>query len=123
MTIRMMATPIEAPPRPVGTPEAVLPPVAERPPDVAARPVREKMHAPQGPVKLVHAFWLAGMSCDGCSISATGATNPSVEDLLLGVIPGLPKVVLHHPVLSLEVGEDFIHPFEMAQNGELDAPY
>jgi hydrogenase small subunit len=26
-------------------------------------------------------------------------------------------------VLSLEVGEDFIHPFEMAQNGELDAPY
>jgi len=123
MTIRMMATPVEAPPRPVGPPEAVLPPVVARPPAGAARPVREKMHAPQGPVKLVHAFWLAGMSCDGCSISATGATNPSVEDLLLGVIPGLPKVVLHHPVLSLEVGEDFIHPFEMAQNGELDAPY
>jgi len=35
MTIRMMATPVEAPPRPVGPPEAVLPPVVERPPDVA----------------------------------------------------------------------------------------
>ena len=31
-----------------------------------------------GPLKAVHAFWLAGMSCDGCSISVVGATSPSV---------------------------------------------
>ena len=24
----------------------------------------------QGPIEEVHAFWLAGMSCDGCSIAA-----------------------------------------------------
>ena len=25
------------------------------------------------PIKEVHAFWLAGMSCDGCSIATVGA--------------------------------------------------
>jgi hydrogenase small subunit len=103
--------------------------VVEKPRDALnVRPPEEKpeaaaSRAPRGPVKVVHAFWLAGMSCDGCSVSTTGATNPSVEDLLTGSISGLPKVVLHHPVLSLEVGEEFIHPFKMAADGELDAPY
>ena len=52
----------------------------------------------------VHAFWLAGMSCDGCSISAIGATSPTAESLMLGNIPGVPKVVLHHPVLAVDAG-------------------
>ncbi len=86
-------------------------------------PEAERNRAPEGPVKVVHAFWLAGMSCDGCSISVTGATNPKVEDLLAGVIPGLPKVILHHPVLSVEVGEEFTDAYERAAKGELDAPY
>lgn len=122
MSIRLTA-PVETPVKPVQAPPATDQMPVESPPDVMARPERQKMSAPQGPLKVVHAFWLAGMSCDGCSISTAGATNPSVEDLLLGTIPGLPKVILHHPVLSLEVGADFIKPFEMAQNGELDAPY
>ena len=86
-------------------------------------PEARQNRAPEGPVKVVHAFWLAGMSCDGCSIAATGATNPKVEDLMNGIIPGLPKVILHHPVLSMEVGEDFTHAYELAARGELDAPY
>lgn len=76
-----------------------------------------------GPIKLVHAFWLAGMSCDGCSIAAVGATSPSVEDLLTGRLPGLPKVVLHHPVLSVEAGHEFVLNFELAEEGKLEAPY
>ena len=76
-----------------------------------------------GPIKVVHAFWLAGMSCDGCSIAAVGATSPSVEDLLSGTIPGVPRVVLHHSVLSVESGEEFIHNYEMAEKNELGAPY
>jgi len=95
----------------------------EAPPERVRAPEEERRRAPEGPVKVVHAFWLAGMSCDGCSISATGATNPKVEDLMAGTIPGLPKVVLHHPVLSMEVGEDFTHAYELAAKGELDAPY
>ena len=60
-----------------------------------------------GPIAEVHAFWLAGMSCDGCSIAAVGAQNPSVEQLISGAIPGIPVVVLHHPVLAVEAGEAF----------------
>lgn len=76
-----------------------------------------------GPLDKVYAFWLAGMSCDGCSISVTGASEPSLEDLLLGNVPGLPRVILHHPVLSVEAGDEFIQNFELAAEGKLDAPY
>jgi len=76
-----------------------------------------------GPIKEVHAFWLAGMSCDGCSIAAVGAKNPSVEQLMLQRIPGLPKIVLHHPVLATEAGEKFMEPYRKAARGELDAPF
>lgn len=84
--------------------------------------VREEKH-PLGPLKVVHAFWLAGMSCDGCSIAVVGATNPSVESLLSGTVAGMPKVVLHHSVLSVEAGEEFVHPYKLAEKGELGAPY
>jgi hydrogenase small subunit len=79
--------------------------------------------SPTGPLNIVHVFWIAGMSCDGCSIAATGATNPSVEDLLLGRIPNLPRVILHHPVLSPGAGTEFIAPFRRAAEGKLGAPY
>ena len=74
-------------------------------------------------IKEVHAFWLAGGSCDGCSIAAVGATMPSVENLILGNLPGVPKVVLHHPVLSVVAGEKFMRPFHLAAQGKLNAPY
>ena len=74
-------------------------------------------------IEEVHAFWIAGGSCDGCSIAAVGASSPSVEDLLRGVLPGMPKVVLHHPVLSVNAGEEFIHPFRLAAKGELGHPF
>lgn len=76
-----------------------------------------------GPIQIVHAFWLAGMSCDGCSIAAVGATNPSVESLLLGSVAALPKLVLHHPVVSTEAGHEFVRNFELAAEGKLGAPY
>ena len=82
----------------------------------------EEKH-PLGPLKVVHAFWLAGMSCDGCSIAVVGATNPSVESLINGSVAGMPKVILHHSVLSVESGEDFIRDYARAANGELGAPY
>ena len=76
-----------------------------------------------GPLKTVHAFWLAGMSCDGCTISIAGASAPTLEDLLTGTIPAMPQLILHHPVLSVDAGEEFIHSFRMAEKGEIDAPY
>jgi len=49
----------------------------------------------------------AGLGCDGDSIAITAATQPSLEDIVLGAIPGLPKVVLHNPFLAYEVGHDW----------------
>jgi hydrogenase small subunit len=69
----------------------------------------------------VHVLWItAGLSCDGDSVSVTAAEQPSIEDVLLGAIPGLPKVHLHNPVLAYEVGDDFMKYFYQAELGELD---
>ena len=76
-----------------------------------------------GPLEKVHAFWFAGMSCDGCTVSVTGAQAPSVESMLLGAHPGLPRVILHHPVVNLESGPNYLRAHEAALKGELDAPY
>jgi hydrogenase small subunit len=76
-----------------------------------------------GPLEKVHVFWFAGASCDGCTVSVTGARSPSVESLLMGAHPGLPRVVLHHPVVTLESGPAFLRPLEQALQGRLGAPY
>jgi len=76
-----------------------------------------------GPLEKVYVYWLAGMSCDGCSISVLGATQPPIEALLTGAVPGLPRLILHHPVLAVDAGEAFVKHFEDAWHGKLDAPY
>src|ERR671933_1618252 len=53
-------------------------------------------HGDEGPLKKVVVFWLSGMSCDGCSISVLGATDPYAENLFRGALPGMPTAVLHH---------------------------
>ena len=69
----------------------------------------------------VHILWItAGLGCDGDSVSITAATQPSIEDVALGAIPGLPKVHLHNPVLAYSVGEEFLAPFHKAARGELE---
>ncbi len=76
-----------------------------------------------GPLEKVHVFWFPGMSCDGCTVSVTGATAPSLESLLLGAHPGVPRVVLHHTVVNVESGPNYLRAHEMALSGELDGPY
>jgi hydrogenase small subunit len=72
----------------------------------------------------VHIVWItAGLGCDGDSVSITAATQPSIEDVLLGAIPGLPKVILHNQVLAYELGGDndsFMRWYNQAERGELD---
>ncbi len=72
-------------------------------------------------VKEVHILWTSeGMSCDGDTVSVTAATNPSIEDVVLGMIPGLPKVHLYNKVLAYETGDDFVEAFRKAERGELE---
>jgi hydrogenase small subunit len=80
-------------------------------------------HVVEGPLKKVTAFWLSGMSCDGCSISALGATEPSVEELVTGALPGLPTLVLHHYATAMESGDHFTHAMQKAERGKLGTPY
>ncbi len=80
-------------------------------------------HTRFGPLEKLHVFWFAGMSCDGCSVAVTGATTPSIESLLLGAHPGLPRVVLHHPVINMESGPHYVRAAEQAIAGTLNAPY
>jgi hydrogenase small subunit len=87
------------------------------------KPEAPRQPLPLGPLKIVHVYWLAGMSCDGCTISVAGATNPGIEGLLAGVVPAMPKVILHHPVLSPEAGAEFVQAFLDARDGKLGAPY
>src|SRR5947209_10447904 len=69
----------------------------------------------------LHILWLtAGLGCDGDTIAMTAATQPSLEDVVLGTIPGLPKVHLHHPVLAYEVGDDFLKSWHLAVADQLD---
>jgi len=73
------------------------------------------------PVKEVHVVWMTtGLGCDGDSVSVTAAMQPSIEDVVLGAIPGLPKVHLHNPVLAYEVGDDFMKHWFDAAAGKLD---
>lgn len=71
---------------------------------------------------VLHAYWLAGESCDGCSVSVLGAADPGIEELLRGNVPIIPRINLHHPVLSAEWGDEYVEEFEAAANGKRD-PY
>ena len=46
--------------------------------------------------------------------------QPSIEDVLLGEIAGLPKVDLHNPVLAYENGDEFMRFWYEAEAGRLD---
>jgi hydrogenase small subunit len=68
-----------------------------------------------------HVIWMTtGLSCDGDSVAMTSATNPSIEDIVRGIIPGMPRVVVHNPVLAYENGAAFMEAWWQAERGELD---
>ena len=53
----------------------------------------------------IHILWInCGLSCDGDSVSLTAATQPSIEEIALGALPGLPKIAVHWPLIDFECG-------------------
>jgi hydrogenase small subunit len=74
--------------------------------------------ASQPAVSEIDVLWItAGLSCDGDTISITAASQPSIEDVVRGSIPGLPRVRFHNPVLAYENGDAFLTPFRLAAEG------
>ena len=99
--------------------------------DRVDRPRRAWRRCPQPkPVKaeetLIHVLWInAGLSCDGDSVALTAATQPSIEEIALGALPGLPKIAVHWPLIDFECGptggaDDFLEWFFKADRGELE---
>jgi hydrogenase small subunit len=80
----------------------------DRPPEMALPPPE------------IHVLWItAGLGCDGDTISMTAATQPSIEELVLGAIPGIPRIQFHNPFLAYENGDEFLERFELAAKGQL----
>src|SRR5690606_40150956 len=83
-------------------------------------------HDAQPDEPVVHILWInAGLSCDGDSVALTAATQPSIEDIVLGALPGLPKIAVHWPLIDYECGPEqgadtFIEWFHKADRGELE---
>ena len=76
-----------------------------------------------GPIQEIDVLWInAGLSCDGDTIAMTAATQPSIEDLVLGNLPWIPKVHFHNLFLAYENGDDFLARFHRAAQGKL-APF
>ncbi|HUG94450.1 MAG TPA: hydrogenase expression protein HypE, partial [Planctomycetaceae bacterium] len=68
----------------------------------------------------MHVLWVtAGLGCDGDTIAMTAATQPSIEDLVLGAIPGIPRVHFHNPVLAYENGDEFMRFMHLAAEDRL----
>lgn len=69
----------------------------------------------------VHILWITeGQGCEGDTISITAATQPSIEDVVLGTIPGLPRVHVHNKCIAYEWGDDFMNWFYKGERGEID---
>jgi hydrogenase small subunit len=84
---------------------------------------QSESNSSDGKIREMHILWItAGLGCDGETIAMTAATQPSLEDLLFGALPGIPQVHFYNPVLAAANGEDFLWPFHQAANGEL-APF
>jgi len=88
-------------------------------PTAQATPTKEE-EAP------IHILWInCGLSCDGDSVALTAATQPSIEEIALGALPGLPKIAVHWPLIDFECGpeqgaDNFIEWWHKADRGELE---
>ena len=70
----------------VATPRRVR---AEAPGSVATCRTRRPERRLAAEEALIHVLWInAGLSCDGDSVALTAATQPSIEEIALGALPG-----------------------------------
>jgi hydrogenase small subunit len=70
--------------------------------------------------QVIDVLWItAGLGCDGETIAMTAAMQPSIEDVVLGGIPWIPKVNFHNPFLAQANGDEFLKPFHEAAEDKL----
>jgi len=75
-------------------------------------------------IEAIDILWLtAGLGCDGDTIAMTGATQPSIEDIVKGALPWIPKVKFYNPFLAYENGDEFVKVFRDAAEGKSERPF
>ena len=75
--------------------------------------------ATQAAIAEIDVLWItAGLGCDGDTIAMTAATQPSIEDIVTGGIPWIPKVNFLNPFLAIENGDEFMQRFHLAAEGK-----
>ena len=66
---------------------------------------RSRPFGPITAIEEIDILWLtAALGCDGDTIAMTGATQPSIEDVVSAALPWIPKVKLYNPFLAYENG-------------------
>src|SRR5215472_8697174 len=70
-------------------------------------------------LEAVYLIWLSGAGCNGCTMAMLGSSEPGIEDLILGNVPDVPRVILVHPDLAMESGDAFLANLEQAAKGRL----
>ena len=78
-----------------------------------------RLDTKSSPISEIDVLWItAGLGCDGDTIAMTAATQPSIEDIVLGALPWIPKVNFHNPFLTFDIGDDFMKHFHLAAEGK-----
>ncbi|MCI0662351.1 MAG: hypothetical protein L0220_14870 [Acidobacteria bacterium] len=79
-----------------------------------------KTQEPQA-AREMNVLWItAGLGCDGESVAITAATQPSIEDVVLGGLPSLPAVKFLNPFYARENGDEFLRYLYLAREDQLD---
>ncbi len=82
---------------------------------------RKNSFQQKSPVAKVTVLWItAGLGCDGESVALTAATQPSIEEIVLGGLPGVPEVRFINPFYSYENADEYIDYLESAEKDELN---
>ncbi len=83
-----------------------LPVKADKTVELASEHVKRVMKGEEDPV---HVIWIQGQSCSGDSVALLNAVDPSIVDVLIGQVQGVPPVELdYHPTLMPQWGVDHI---------------
>jgi hydrogenase small subunit len=89
---------------------------------MSINPSVPKISAPA--ITEIDVLWItAGLGCDGDTVAMTAATQPSIEDIVMGSLPWTPKVNLLNPFLAIENGDEFMQKFHLAAEDRLGRPF
>ncbi|MCL2141139.1 MAG: hydrogenase expression protein HypE [Dehalococcoidia bacterium] len=69
----------------------------------------------------INVIWLQGQGCTGDTVSLISASNPSLVDVITGVLPEVSGInIAFHPTIMVPWGEKALEPLEDAKAGKLD---